>query len=124
MPSLARFLCVMLVLPFAIQAAPLPAGAPRLVGYVAGWEALPRIDAGKITAIHYAFAHIAGGAIVLDQPGAADFLAQLRALKARNPQLKILVSVGGWGADGLSDDWEQSQDPDGELLGVLARALG
>lgn len=103
MPSLVRFLCVLLVLPLTIHAAPLPTTAPRLVGYVAGWEKVPRIDAEKLTAINYAFGHIAAGAIILDQPGAADFLAQLRALKTRNPRLKILVSVGGWGADGFSD---------------------
>lgn len=74
-----------------------------LVGYVAGREKFPRIDAEKLTAVNYAFAHIADGAIVLDAPGAADFIAQLRALKSRNPRLKILVSVGGWGADGFSD---------------------
>jgi chitinase len=41
--------------------------------------------------------------VVLDQEGAALALTQLRALKLRNPRLQILVSVGGWGADGFSD---------------------
>jgi chitinase len=76
----------------------------QLVGYVAGWEKFPRIATEKVTALNYAFAHIdANGRIVLDQPGAGDFIAQLRALKSDNPRLKILVSVGGWGADGFSD---------------------
>jgi chitinase len=75
----------------------------RLVGYVAGWEKLATVDAGNLTAINYAFAHVVDGAVVLDQPGASGFLARLRALKSRNPQLKLLVSVGGWGADGFSD---------------------
>ncbi len=75
----------------------------RLVGYVAGWEKVVPVDAGNLTAINYAFAHVVDGAIVLDQPGASAFLARLRALKSRNPQLKLLVSVGGWGADGFSD---------------------
>jgi len=75
----------------------------RLIGYVAGWEKFPRIDVEQLTAINYAFAHVADGRVVLDHPGASDFLRRLRALKSRNPQLKILVSVGGWGADGFSD---------------------
>jgi chitinase len=76
----------------------------QLVGYVAGWENFPRIDAKKLTALNYAFAHIdAAGKVVLDQPLAEDFLSRVRALKSGNPHLKILVSVGGWGADGFSD---------------------
>jgi chitinase len=76
----------------------------RLVGYVAGWETAPPIAAEKLSAVNYAFAHVDdSGRPVLDQAGAADFLAGLRALKQRNPRLRILVSVGGWGADGFSD---------------------
>jgi chitinase len=76
----------------------------QLVGYVAGWEKFPQIAAEKVTALNYAFAHVdASGRIVLDQPGAGDYIAQLRMLKSNNPRLKILVSVGGWGADGFSD---------------------
>jgi chitinase len=77
----------------------------RLIGYVAGWEKFPdSIAAEKLSAINFAFAHIdASGRVALDQSGAMEFLARLRALKARNPRLKIIVSVGGWGADGFSD---------------------
>jgi chitinase len=80
-----------------------PESRPAIVGYVAGWEPFPRIDAEKLSAINYAFAHIVDGAVVLDHPGAREFLVKLQALKSRNPELKILISVGGWGADGFSD---------------------
>ena len=76
----------------------------RLVGYVAGWETFAPIAAEKLTAINYAFAHVGGdGRVVLDQADALGALTRLHALRMRNPQLKILVSVGGWGADGFSD---------------------
>jgi chitinase len=104
MPSLARILVALVVIPLlALAASTSPQGRYRLIGYVAGWETFPRIEAEKLTTINFAFAHIADGAVVLDQAGAADFLAKLRGLKSRNPKLKILVSVGGWGADGFSD---------------------
>ena len=75
-----------------------------LIGYVAGCEKFPAIAAEKLTAINFSFAHIdASGRVVLDQAGSAEFLGKLRALKSRHPNLKILVSVGGWGADGFSD---------------------
>jgi chitinase len=75
----------------------------QLVGYVAGWERQVPIAAERLTAINYAFAHIVDGAVVLDQKGASEQLAQLHGLRLRNPKLKILVSIGGWGADGFSD---------------------
>jgi chitinase len=76
----------------------------RLVGYVAGWEKPVPIAAEKLTAVNFAFAHIGSdGRVVLDQAGAAEALQRLHALRMRNPRLKILVSIGGWGADGFSD---------------------
>ena len=104
MHALARLLIVSILFGSAAFAAP-PQRAHeyRLIGYVAGWGKFPRIDVEKLTAINYAFAHVVDGRVVLDHPGAGDFLRRLRALKSRNPKLKILVSVGGWGADGFSD---------------------
>ena len=76
----------------------------RLVGYVAGWEQPVPIAAEKLTAVNFAFAHIGSdGRVALDQAGATAALQRLHALRMRNPRLKILVSIGGWGADGFSD---------------------
>ena len=82
---------------------PDPSPAGYLVGYVAGWEAQREIPAAKLHAVNYAFAHVVDGRVVLDQPNAGDALARLVALKQGNPKLKVLISVGGWGADGFSD---------------------
>jgi chitinase len=106
MRCIARRLALACVLALAACAAPAArdAAAYRLVGYVAGWGTLSHFDAARLSAINYAFAHIdKTGTIVLDQPRAQDFLMQLRALKSRDANLKVLVSVGGWGADGFSD---------------------
>src|SRR5688500_9748686 len=82
-----------------------PPQAHRIIAYVFGNRVdLQRINAWKLTHINYAFALVnETGEVVIREPEASWDLAQLQALKARNPSLKILVSVGGWGADNFSD---------------------
>lgn len=78
--------------------------AERVVAYVTGWQTPPDIPATKLTHINFAFGRIdAAGQVVLPHPGVALQLAHLRSLQAKNPQLKILLSVGGWEAEGFSD---------------------
>lgn len=81
----------------------------HIVGYVAGWKTInpKRIPAEKLTHINYAFANVADG-IVTNMEGQAgrdsiNFLI-LHELKKQNPDLKILVSIGGWThSKGFSD---------------------
>jgi chitinase len=80
------------------------APASRIVAYVRDGTVASVTHPEKLTHINFAFAQIdASGAVVLPHPGIAAQLSQLVALKARNPRLKILLSVGGWTADGFSD---------------------
>ncbi|SMC28814.1 chitinase [Andreprevotia lacus DSM 23236] len=84
-----------------------------LLAYIAGWqhwEGLPlERDAERLTHICYAFANIRDGEVVLltqdDQHQARDEsgLAKLVALRERHPHLKLLISIGGWTADGFSE---------------------
>lgn len=84
-----------------------PAPSPqefRVIAYVAGWSMPATIRSEKLTHINFAFARIDGsGRIGFEDPKFALALRSLLALRQRNPGLKILISVGGWEADGFSD---------------------
>ena len=75
----------------------------RIVAYVYRRADMYRIGAEKLTHINYAFGLVnPNSEIVLSRDGPAH-LTQLQALKAKNPKLKIILSVGGWGADNFSE---------------------
>ncbi len=78
-----------------------------VTGYVfpQGRQIAPgEVDAGKLTRVNYAFARIQAGRMVEGFPSDAANLAQITALRAQNPGLAVLISVGGWTwSDGFSD---------------------
>lgn len=87
-----------------LAAAPASSGNSRVVAYVVGWDqSPPAIDPTRLTHINFAFGRIEGGKVVLPQPRVGANLAYLRSLKESNPRLKVLLSVGGWEAEGFSD---------------------
>ena len=81
--------------------APAPVGGRIIVGYVTYWETrMP--DPTLLTHINYAFALIKDDFETLDVKK-PDRLQQVVALKKRNPDLKVVLSVGGWGAGNFSE---------------------
>lgn len=78
----------------------------KIIGYVAGWVGLDfsTIQAEKLTHINYAFANCVDAEVIFgtdkdlidDAQLNAKDLENLKKLKSINPNLKILISVGGW----------------------------
>lgn len=84
-------------------ASPAVTNTEKIVGYYAAWAAYSgytpdKIDVSKLTHINYAFANVGSDLkIALGYPDVdvANF-NKLKALKQINPNLKTMISVGGW----------------------------
>lgn len=75
---------------------------PVLLGYVntENLKIVTEKDAKALDLINIAFAHVINGECVWESSDAADNMARLRAI---NPDLKFILSVGGWSAGGFSE---------------------
>jgi len=72
-----------------------------IVAYVtAGTQAIP--DPNLITHINYAFGHVSDDfkSVRIDNP---DRLLKISSLKKLHPELKVLLSIGGWGSGRFSE---------------------
>ena len=81
--------------------------AVQIIGYVFPQDAVLNptdIMAEELTRINYAFANVKGGQVVEGFSHDRENFAVLNGLKMRNPDLKILVSVGGWTWSGAFSD--------------------
>lgn len=81
-----------------------------VVAYYASWAsgqgyAPDRIPAERFTQINFAFAKIENGRLALGDPARdGKTLKELTALRKRNPDLKLVLSAGGWDdSAGFSD---------------------
>ncbi|HKM34471.1 MAG TPA: glycosyl hydrolase family 18 protein [Lachnospiraceae bacterium] len=90
---------------------PAQTSSRKIVGYYAAWAAysgyLPnQIDASKLTHINYAFANISSDLkLALGYPDIDENnIKLLNSLKQTNPNLKTLISVGGWTWSGKFSD--------------------
>jgi len=90
--------------PGATQAGAPPFYQPKIVAYVTAWSPSVSIDTRRITHVNFAFALIDDTGRIMVRPGPAETrLREIIAVRRAHPTLRVLASVGGWGADGFSD---------------------
>lgn len=100
---LRKILAFLLLLLASAGAGAAPRRPYRIIGYVSRRTDIEHIDVAKLTHINYAFAKIHNDYAVFEDAEAGANLARLTALKTVNRDLKILLSIGGWGAEWFSD---------------------
>ncbi|HTJ49797.1 MAG TPA: glycoside hydrolase family 18 protein [Cyclobacteriaceae bacterium] len=65
--------------------------------YSAGPEKVASIEAQKLTHIIFSFCHLKGNRLSVDSHKDSITIQNLVLLKKKNPSLKVILSLGGWG---------------------------
>lgn len=103
-----RFFCVVTLVVFSFFAPAYlqaqPAGKKVIAYYSGALEDIDHFDATKLTHIIYCFGHLKGNNIHLGSKNDTLMVQKMVGLKAGNPQLKVLVSLGGWGGCAACSD--------------------
>jgi chitinase len=88
----------LIIVPLIIISSAIYAQSPQVIAYYsAGLEKVDSIPAEKLNQIIFSFCHLKGNALTIDNANDSITIQKLVLLKKKNPRLKVLVSLGGWG---------------------------
>src|ERR1700737_3645711 len=69
-----------------------------VIGYYAGRNtAIDSFATEKLTHIIFSFCHLKGNLMSVNNANDSAIIRHLVSLKSKNPHLKVILSLGGWG---------------------------
>jgi len=68
-----------------------------IIAYYTGGKDADSFAVEKLTHIIYSFCHLKGNKLSVDDKNDSVMIQKLVSFKARNPGLKVMLSLGGWG---------------------------
>jgi chitinase len=97
-----RFILSLIACTFLVHGAgaqsPAPPKKMAVIGYYAGRNtAVDSFETNKLTHIIFSFCHLKGNRLNVSNADDTLTIRRLVALKTKNPDLKVILSLGGWG---------------------------
>lgn len=109
----------------ACQSSSQPKREFAVIAYYAGKDLseMDKFSAEKLTHIIYSFCHLKGNRLNVYNAKDSAVIQKLVSLKKRNPQLKVLLSLGGWGGCETCSDAFSTEEGRKEFAASV-KALG
>ncbi|WP_316737725.1 glycoside hydrolase family 18 protein [Pedobacter aquatilis] len=93
-PAILIIICIL----FAYNLKAQKATKPNVIAYYTGnGTVIDSFPIEKISHLIYSFAHLKGDSINIHSAKDSALIAQMVGLKKRNPDLKVMIALGGWG---------------------------
>ncbi len=91
--------------------------------YTGGPYTADSFEIGKLTHIIFSFCHLKGNRLNVSNSSDTTTIQKLVALKQSNPQLKVMLSLGGWGGCASCSDVFNSKDGRKEFAASVKEIL-